>query len=170
MEAPGDRATSPSRERLCAAELRPRGGPRRRAAHRLPRRPAPRAARGRPARAPSRHLASRHAVEAILLDGVPDSLALRASIVIGARSRSFRLLVRLVERMPLLALPAWQRFRTQPIDQRDVIEMLAARGRSPRSAVRSLDIGGPDVLTYGEMMSASPTRMLVGRPAVRLRG
>ena len=81
-------------------------------------------------RSPSRHLASRHAVEGILLAGVPDSLALRASIVIGARSRSFRLLVHLVERMPLLTLPAWQRYRTQPIDARDVIEMLAARSRA----------------------------------------
>src|SRR6185312_4255033 len=72
----------------------------------------------------SRHLASREEVERILLEAVPDSFALRASIVIGARSRSFRLLVRLVERLPVLALPAWQRYRTQPIDERDVIEML----------------------------------------------
>ena len=57
----------------------------------------------------SRHLASREQVERILLEAVADSLALRASIVIGARSRSFRLLVHLVERMPVLALPAWQR-------------------------------------------------------------
>ncbi len=56
----------------------------------------------------SRHLESREAVERILLDAVPNSLALRASIVIGARSRSFRLLVHLVERLPVLALPAWQ--------------------------------------------------------------
>ena len=65
-------------------------------------------------------------MEQVLLDAVPDSLALRASIVIGARSRSFRLLVHLVERMPVLTLPAWQSHRTQPIDARDVIEMLAA--------------------------------------------
>ena len=45
------------------------------------------------------------------MSAVPDSVALRASIVIGARSRSFRLLVRLVERMPVLTLPAWQRTR-----------------------------------------------------------
>ena len=70
-------------------------------------------------------------VERILLDAVPDSVALRASIVIGARSRSFRLLVRLVERMPVLTLPAWRSFRTQPIDARDVIEMLAAAATAP---------------------------------------
>jgi uncharacterized protein YbjT (DUF2867 family) len=117
---------------------------------------------------PSRHLASRHAVEQILLAGVPDSLAFRASIVIGARSRSFRLLVHLVERMPLLTLPAWQRFRTQPIDQRDVTEILA-RAAELQSPVRSMDIGGPDLLTYGELLELIADRMLVARPTVRLR-
>jgi uncharacterized protein YbjT (DUF2867 family) len=118
-------------------------------------------------RGPSRHLASRLAVERILLAGVEDSIALRASIVIGARSRSFRLLVHLVERMPLLTLPGWQRFRTQPIDERDVIEMLARAARV-ESTRRSLDIAGPDILTYGEMLSRIAEAMLVGRPAIRL--
>ena len=116
---------------------------------------------------PSRHLASRLAVERILLAGVSDSLALRASIVIGARSRSFRLLVHLVERMPVLTLPGWHRFRTQPIDERDVIEMLA-RAADVQSPRRSLDIAGPDVLSYGEMLSRIADAMLVGRPAIRL--
>ena len=85
-------------------------------------------------------------------------MALRASIVIGARSRSFRFLVRLVERMPVLALPAWRRFRTQPIDERDIIEMLASCAGSPSVGGRSLDVGGPDVLSYGEMVApASPS-------------
>jgi uncharacterized protein YbjT (DUF2867 family) len=118
-------------------------------------------------RGPSRHLASRLAVERILLAGVSDSLALRASIVIGARSRSFRLLVHLVERMPVLTLPGWQRFRTQPIDERDVVEMLV-RAADVESPKRSLDIGGPDVLTYGEMLSGIADAMLVGRPAIKL--
>ena len=56
----------------------------------------------------SAHLASRMAVEQILQEAVPESVALRASIVIGARSRSFRFLVRLVERLPVLAVPAWR--------------------------------------------------------------
>jgi uncharacterized protein YbjT (DUF2867 family) len=115
----------------------------------------------------SRHLASREAVERILLTGVPDSVALRASIVIGARSRSFRFLVRLVERMPVLTLPAWHRFRTQPIDSRDVTEMLVACARAEVSG-RSLDIGGPDVLSYGEMIDAIAEAMLVRRPSLRL--
>jgi uncharacterized protein YbjT (DUF2867 family) len=123
--------------------------------------------RGRAGIARSRHLASREAVEQVLLAAVPDSLALRASIVIGARSRSFRLLVRLVERMPVLTLPAWQRFRTQPIDERDVIAMLRAGASSPISG-EVLEVGGPDVLSYGEMLERIAESMLVGRPALRL--
>jgi uncharacterized protein YbjT (DUF2867 family) len=116
----------------------------------------------------SRHLDSREQVERILLDAVPDSLALRASIVIGARSRSFRLLVRLVERMPVLALPGWQRFRTQPIDERDVTELLSASASTPLSQLR-LEVGGPDILSYGEMLQRIAEAMLIGRPSVRLK-
>jgi uncharacterized protein YbjT (DUF2867 family) len=98
---------------------------------------------------------------------VPDAVALRASIVIGARSRSFRLLVRLVERMPVLTLPAWRRFHTQPIDQRDVIAMLVAAASAPVGG-RTLDIGGPDVVTYGEMLRRIADLMMVHRPALGL--
>ncbi len=118
-------------------------------------------------RAASRHLTSRGSVERILLDAVPDSLALRASIVIGARSRSFRFLVRLVERLPVLTLPAWRSFRTQPIDERDVIAMLAAAATTVSVTGRTLEIGGPDILTYGEMISRIADSMLVRRPVLR---
>jgi uncharacterized protein YbjT (DUF2867 family) len=115
----------------------------------------------------SRHLASREQVEHVLLEGVADSLALRASIVIGARSRSFRLLVHLLERMRVLALPAWHAFRTQPIDERDVIEMLAACAVA-RLERRSLDVGGSEALTYGEMLRRIADMMLVNRPTLSL--
>ena len=82
--------------------------------------------------APSPHLGSRLEVERILLDAAPAGVALRASIVIGAGSRSFRFLVRLVERLPVLALPGWHENRTQPIDGRDVIEFLARAATAPR--------------------------------------
>jgi uncharacterized protein YbjT (DUF2867 family) len=127
-----------------------------------------RSPRGAVGRAPvSRHLASREAVEGILLDAVPDSIALRASIIVGARSRSFRFLVHLVERMPVLTLPAWRRFHTRPIDGRDIIEMLAACATTA-TAGRSLDVGGPDTLTYGEMLARIAELMLVNRPALGL--
>ena len=115
--------------------------------------------------APSRHLASRSAVERILLDAVPDSVALRASIVVGARSRSFRFLVHLVERLPVLTLPAWRNFRTQPIDGRDMIAMLIACAVAP-VAGRSLDVGGPQTLTYGDMLARIADLMLVNRPSL----
>jgi uncharacterized protein YbjT (DUF2867 family) len=116
---------------------------------------------------PSAHLRSRRRVERALLDAVPGSVALRASVVIGAGSRSFRFLVRLVERMPILALPSWRDYRTQPLDERDMIEYLVAAGTADVGG-RTLDIAGPDALSYGSMLERIAELMLVGRPAVRL--
>jgi uncharacterized protein YbjT (DUF2867 family) len=117
----------------------------------------------------SAHLASRLAVEDILLDAVPGSVALRASIVIGARSRSFRFLVRLVERLPVLAYPAWQSHRTAPIDERDIIELLTRSATSDRVRGMRLDVGGPDVVSYGELIGRIADLMLVDRPGVRFK-
>jgi uncharacterized protein YbjT (DUF2867 family) len=108
-------------------------------------------------------------VERILFEHVPESVALRASIVIGARSRSFRLLVRLVERLPVLALPAWRTFRTQPIDARDVTEILLATAIAPAIAGRRLDIGGPKALTYEELLQQIAEIMILPRPTLGLK-
>jgi uncharacterized protein YbjT (DUF2867 family) len=123
-----------------------------------------------PAGAPlSRHLGSRLAVEHALLDAVPEGIALRASIVIGARSRSFRFLVRLIERLPVLALPAWRSNRTAPIDGRDVVDYLARAATVPATVTgRSWDIGGPDVMTYADMISGISDAMMVRRPSLGL--
>ena len=116
---------------------------------------------------PSRHLGSRLAVEEILLSAAPESVALRASIVIGARSRSFRFLVLLIERMPVLALPGWRDNRTRPIDGRDMLEYLARAATVDGTRTgRSYDIAGPDELTYGEMLRRIADAMLVDRPSV----
>jgi uncharacterized protein YbjT (DUF2867 family) len=120
--------------------------------------------------APSRHLASRLVVEEALLAAAPQSIALRASIVIAARSRSFRFLVRLIERLPVLALPAWRVNRTQPIDGRDVLEFLAAAATLPAEhAGRAWDLGGPDEMSYEEMLDRISAVMLIDRPALSLR-
>jgi uncharacterized protein YbjT (DUF2867 family) len=111
----------------------------------------------------SPHLRSRLEVEEILLGAVPGSTALRASIVIGAGSSSFRILVRLVERLRVLPLPAWRHNRTQPIDERDVIEFLARTPQVEAAAGRSLDVAGPDVMTYGRMIERIAEAMGVGR-------
>jgi uncharacterized protein YbjT (DUF2867 family) len=118
----------------------------------------------------SLHLASRLEVEQVLRDAAPASVALRASIVIGARSRSFRFLVRLVERVPFMPLPAWRRHRTQPIDARDVLAFLlsAATTEHARGGL-SLDIAGPDVVTYEALVDRIRDALLIGRPALRLR-
>ena len=116
----------------------------------------------------SPHLGSRLEVEEILMDAVPGSTALRASIVIGAGSSSFRLLVRLVERLRVLPLPRWRSNRTQPIDERDVIEFLARTPVTEAAAGRSLDVCGPDVMTYAEMIERIAEAMGVGRLPVGL--
>ncbi len=124
-----------------------------------------------PAHGPaSPHLASRFEVEKILGDASPCTISFRASIVIGARSRSFRFLVRLVERLPVLAVPAWGPHRTAPIDERDVVELLtrAGRGDAPELCGRALDIGGPDIVSYGELIDRIREHMLVSRPTLRL--
>ena len=116
----------------------------------------------------SPHLRSRLEVEEILLDAIPGSVALRASIVIGARSASFQLLVRLIERLRVLPMPGWRGNRTQPIDERDAIEYLARAPLTPAAAGRSLDIAGPDVLTYAQMIERIAEAMGVGRMPVDL--
>jgi uncharacterized protein YbjT (DUF2867 family) len=117
----------------------------------------------------SAHLASRRAVENILLDATPCSVALRASIVIGSGSRSFRFLVRLVERLPVLAVPAWRTNRTNPIDERDVTEMLVRAAEAEDVCGASLDIGGPEIVSYGELIERIRDHMLVGRPTLSFK-
>jgi uncharacterized protein YbjT (DUF2867 family) len=118
----------------------------------------------------SPHLDSRLEVEETLLAAVPGSTALRASIVIGAGSSSFRLLVRLVERLRVLPMPRWRRNRTAPIDERDVIEFLARTPEVPEAAGRSLDVAGPDVMTYGQMIERIADVMGVGRLPLSIGG
>lgn len=121
---------------------------------------------GRP---PSEHLRSRLDVETALLEAAPEAVALRASIVVSAASRSFRFLVRLVERTPVLPLPAWREHRTRPIDGRDVVAYLTRAGLSTAvTGPLSLDIAGPDVLTYGQMMERIRDALLLGRPRIEL--
>jgi uncharacterized protein YbjT (DUF2867 family) len=117
----------------------------------------------------SPHLASRLEVEGMLLAAVPEGVALRASIVVGARSRSFRFLVRLVERVPVLPLPAWRVHRTRPIDGRDVVAFLAAAGTSDAvDGPLSLDVAGPDEVSYAELIERIRDALLLPRPRVDL--
>lgn len=117
----------------------------------------------------SAHVKSRVAVEDALAAGAPEFVALRASIAIAARSRSFRFLVRLVERVPVMPLPSWRENRTQPVDGRDVIATLAAAGLHPDlPGRRQLDIAGPEIVTYGELIDRIREAMLLDRPKISL--
>jgi uncharacterized protein YbjT (DUF2867 family) len=115
------------------------------------------------------HLASRLEVEEILLGALPRSTALRASIVIGSRSSSFRILVRLVASLRFVPLPAWRVNRTQPIFEGDAIEYLARTPVTPEAEGRSLDIAGPKVMTYAQMIDRIAEAMGVGRMPLPLR-
>ena len=88
--------------------------------------------------------------------------------MIGAGSSSFRILVRLVERLRFLPLPAWRRHRTRPIDERDAIEYLARTPRVAGAAGRSLDIAGPEVLSYARMIERIAELMGIGRAGLPL--
>ncbi|MGI5232744.1 SDR family oxidoreductase [Actinoallomurus sp. CA-142502] len=100
----------------------------------------------------SEHLRSRGEVGEILLaSGVPTAV-LRAAVVIGSGSLSFELMRYLTERLPVMVTPRWVRCRIQPIAVRDALRYLAECAALPPEVSRSFDIGGPDVLTYEEMM------------------
>jgi uncharacterized protein YbjT (DUF2867 family) len=100
----------------------------------------------------SPHLRSRGEVGDILLaSGVPTTL-LQAAVIIGSGSVSFEMLRYLTERLPVMVTPRWVRTRIQPIAVRDVLRYLVASAAMPAEVSRAFDIGGPDILTYADMM------------------
>ncbi|SFB52493.1 Uncharacterized conserved protein YbjT, contains NAD(P)-binding and DUF2867 domains [Amycolatopsis marina] len=100
----------------------------------------------------SDHLASRTEVgEIFLRSGVPAAV-LRAAVILGSGSASFEMLRYLTERLPVMVVPKWAHNRVQPIAVRDVLRYLAESADLPEEVNRTFDIGGPDVLTYLDMM------------------
>jgi uncharacterized protein YbjT (DUF2867 family) len=100
----------------------------------------------------SAHLRSRAEVAKILLDSDVPTVVLRAAVIIGSGSASFEMLRYLSERLPVMVTPRWVKNRIQPIAVRDVLRYLVAAAGFPAEVNRGFDIGGPDVLTYREMM------------------
>jgi uncharacterized protein YbjT (DUF2867 family) len=98
------------------------------------------------------HLRSRHETASLLAEHGPPLTYFRAGMVVGAGSESYRTLRHLVARLPVMVAPAWLRTRTQPVAIDDVIEYLARAIDVPESAAREIQIGSPDVLSYGEML------------------
>jgi uncharacterized protein YbjT (DUF2867 family) len=100
----------------------------------------------------SKHLLSRHETALTLARHGPPLTYFRAAMVVGAQSESYRTLRYLVERLPVMIAPAWLRTQTQPIGIDDVVEYLRRAPEVPESRAREVQIGGPDVLSYGEML------------------
>ncbi|MHA5054597.1 SDR family oxidoreductase [Streptomyces sp. SD15] len=123
----------------------------------------------------SPHLRSRAEVGRILLEsGVPTTV-LRAAVIIGSGSASFEMLRYLTERLPVMVTPSWVHTRIQPIGVRDVLRALVGSARMPADVNRAFDIGGPEVLTYLEMMqryaavAALPHRLILPVPVLTPR-
>jgi uncharacterized protein YbjT (DUF2867 family) len=102
--------------------------------------------------AASRHLASRAEVADVFLASPIPTAALEASIVVGSGSASFEMIRYLAERVPVLPAIPWLAHRTQPIAVDDVLHALVAATDLPPEVDRRLDVGGPDVLTYLDLV------------------
>lgn len=100
----------------------------------------------------SKHLSSRHETARILEAEGPPLTYFRAAMVVGAGSESYRTLSYLVRRLPVMIAPAWLKTDTQPIGIDDAVEYLRRAPEVPESKGREVQIGGPDVLSYGEML------------------
>lgn len=107
---------------------------------------------GDPATALSEHLRSRQETGAVLREaGVPVT-EFRASVIVGSGSLSFEIIRYLTERLPVMICPRWLYTRAQPIAIRNVLDYLVAALDTPESAGRIIEIGGADVLTYGDLL------------------
>lgn len=100
----------------------------------------------------SKHLASRKNVETELGKGNYNLTTLRAGIIIGSGSASFEIMRDLVEKLPIMVTPKWLNTKCQPIGISDVIKILSQSLLNPKTYNRDFDIGGPDVLSYKEML------------------
>ena len=100
----------------------------------------------------SEHLRSRHTTALILREHGPPVTYFRAAMVVGAQSESYRTLKYLVKRLPVMIAPAWLGNDTQPIALDDVLAYLVQAPSVEGARAREIQIGGADVLTYGEML------------------
>ncbi|MFF4750448.1 SDR family oxidoreductase [Streptomyces sp. NPDC002514] len=120
----------------------------------------------------SPHLRSRAEVGRVLLDSGVPTAHLRAAVIIGSGSASFEMLRYLTERLPVMVTPRWVHTRIQPIAVRDVLRVLVGCAGLPADVSRAFDIGGPEVLTYLEMMqryaavAGLPRRLIVPVPVL----
>ncbi len=115
----------------------------------------------------SPHLESRHETAGVLGSTGVSVTYFQAAAVIGAGSESFRVVYYLVRRLPVMVTPRWTATRTQPIGVGDVIAYLADAPGTEGTRGRKIEIGGPDITTYGGMMDAL-ARAMGRRPPIRI--
>ncbi|SNR58430.1 NAD(P)H-binding protein [Halorubrum vacuolatum] len=116
----------------------------------------------------SEHLRSRREIERILTAGSYDLTTLRAAIIIGAGSASFEVIRGLADRLPIMVTPKWVDTLCQPIAIGDVVNYLAGVLDAPETAGNTYEIGGPDVLTYAEILRRTRSQLGHGLRIVRV--
>ena len=122
----------------------------------------------------SEHLRSRQDTGAALREGGVPVTEFRAGVIVGSGSLSFELIRYLIERLPVMICPRWLYTCIQPIGIRNVLEYLIAALETPASIGETIEIGGADVLTYGDMMlgyakARGLTRRLIPVPVLTPR-
>lgn len=100
----------------------------------------------------SKHLTSRKSVEDVLQQSKVPTTVIRAAIVIGSGGASFEIIRDLVEKLPVMIAPKWLNTKCQPIGVRNVIEYLTLAALNEKTYHKTFDIGGPDILTYKQML------------------
>lgn len=114
----------------------------------------------------SKHLRSRREVEDALATGSVPVTVLRAAMIVGSGSASFEILRYLVERLPVMVTPRWVRTPCQPIAVRNVLNYLIATLDTPETIGRTIDIGGPEVLSYLEILQTMASSLGLPRRLV----
>lgn len=123
----------------------------------------------------SEHLSSRREVERVLASTDVPLTVFRAAMIIGSGSASFEILRYLVERLPVMVTPSWVKTESQPVAIADVLHWLVRCLSTPETAGKTLEIGGPDVLPYRELMRimseelALPQRVIIPLPVLTPR-
>lgn len=123
----------------------------------------------------SPHLASRHEVGRVLAAGQVPVTELRAAVIIGSGSASFEMLRNLTDVLPVMVTPKWVSTRCQPVAIRDILHWLVRAIGTPEAKGRVLEVGGPDIVTYEEMMRAYarvarlPKRLVIRVPLLTPR-
>ena len=122
----------------------------------------------------SKHLRSRHETGKILKNSAVQVLEFRASIIIGSGSLSFEIIRSLVERLPIMLCPRWVRVEAQPVAVEDVLDYLIAALSYPGIDSRIFEVGGPDRVSYGDLMreyarQRGLSRLLISVPVLTPR-